>query len=84
MDRNRLKVANRGLPNTKFILGDANKADIPKADAIVLVHLLHHLDSFGKQETLIKECRLKLRKNGKLKKSGRGLLESAPRKNPAS
>jgi len=25
-----------------------------------------------------------LRKNGKLKKSGRGLLESAPRKNPAS
>ena len=66
INKNRLKQAYHGVTNTKFVFGDVNKAKIPAADAIILMHLLHHLDSFEKQEELLRLCWSKLRKKGKL------------------
>ncbi|MBU89933.1 hypothetical protein CMO94_00195 [Candidatus Woesearchaeota archaeon] len=66
IDKNRIKYADRGLPNTHFIFGDANKVSIPIADVIVLMHILHHVDSFKKQKELINLCWSRLRKGGKL------------------
>lgn len=65
-DEERVKYATQGLPNTKFILGDIVKDQVPEADAILLVHVLHHLDSFRDQEALLRKCRSKLRPGGLL------------------
>ncbi len=66
IDKNRLKKADRGLANTNFSVGDITRKDIPIADAIVLIHVLHHLNSFKQQEDLILKCRDKLKKGGRL------------------
>lgn len=66
LDANRLKQADNGLPNTNFRVGDVTKMKIPKSDAIVMFHLLHHLLSYDMQETLIEKCVKALNKNGKL------------------
>ncbi len=66
IDKKRIKNANRGLPNTNFILGDATKFNMPKANAIVMMHLLHHLNSFREQESLLKKCKSRLEKSGKM------------------
>lgn len=66
LDGNRIKHANRGLSNTTFIHGDANEVNIPVADTIVLMHLLHHLGSYNKQDELLKKCTSKLSNQGKL------------------
>lgn len=66
LNRSRLSDAGHGVSNTKFILGDVTKASIPKAKAIVLIHVLHHLSSYNEQEELILKCRRRLKKNGKL------------------
>ena len=66
LDENRVKIANRGLPNAKFIHADANKAKFHNADAIVMMHLLHHLNSFEEQEKLIRSCLPRIKKSGKL------------------
>ncbi len=66
VDKNRIKHAGRGLPNTQFVLGDVNKTKIPAADAIILMHLLHHLGSFKEQGKLLRKCWSKLRNKGKL------------------
>ena len=66
LDKNRIKHTNKGLSNTHFILGDINKVNIPKADVIVLMHVLHHLDYFKQQQELLRVCWSKLRKKGKL------------------
>ena len=66
IDDDRFMQANRKIANAKFIHGDATKVDIPKCDAIVMMHLLHHLRSFQDQEMLLKNIRGKLEKNGML------------------
>lgn len=66
INKSRIKDANRGIKNTKFLHGDITQRDIPYADAVVLVHVLHHLSSFSEQEKMIRKCKSKLKKRGKL------------------
>lgn len=62
----RLKRADKGIPNTKFLVGDITKLNIPKADTILLVHVLHHLLSYPAQEELLYVIKTKLKKGGQL------------------
>lgn len=62
----RLKIANRGLKNTKFLVGNVLTESFPKVDAVMMIHLLHHLPSKKSQEELIKETYKNLRTGGKL------------------
>lgn len=62
----RIKDAQKGIKNTEFKRGDILKNNFPVADTILLVHVLHHLSSYEEQSTLIKKCRGKLKKNGKI------------------
>jgi len=66
INRKRLGKANRGIRNVKFKYGDATKVKLPRADSIILFHLLHHLLSFSDQEKVIRKCLLALKPGGKL------------------
>jgi len=66
LDSKKIKFADKGLKNVKFLKADITKTTLKKADIIFLVHVLHHLDSFQDQEKLLVACRKKLNKNGKL------------------
>lgn len=66
LDKSRIKKADKGLANVKFKEGDATKISIPKADNIILFHLLHHLRSFTDQEKVIRQALNNLQKNGKI------------------
>ena len=65
-NKNRIKKAFVGLKNTEYKAKDISKVSIPKVDCILLVHVLHHVDSRRKQISIINECKKKLKKNGKL------------------
>ena len=65
-NKNRIKKAFVGLKNTEYKAKDISKVSIPKVDCILLVHVLHHVDSRKKQISIINECKKKLKKNGKL------------------
>ena len=54
------------LSNATFIEGDVTKLELPSADIIIMVHVLHHLSSFFDQVKLIKQCKKKLKSSGKL------------------
>lgn len=60
VDKNRIRQADKGLKNTKFILGDVTKKSLPKADTIVMFHLLHHLNSYKDQEKVLKDAYRKI------------------------
>lgn len=66
IDSERLKAADRGLKNAKYIFGDIRRKEIPASDAIIISHVLHHLSSYEEQEEIIRACRKKLKKNGVL------------------
>lgn len=65
-DQNKLQYANRGVENVRFGHTDITKSKLKRADVILLIHVLHHLDSFQEQEKLLKQCKLKLKRGGKL------------------
>lgn len=66
IDGDRLKDANRGLCNIEFKKGNVLKAKFPKADVILMVHLLHHLSSKEDQLKLLKKTKNCLTNGGKL------------------
>ncbi len=66
IDKDRVTEADKKLKNTKFLEGDITKINFPKADAIILTHVLHHLTTKNAQEFLLKKIKTKLKKNGKL------------------
>ena len=66
INKNRIKYANIGIKNTKFISGDITKIDIPQADHIIFTHVLHHLTTYEAQESLLKACHNKLKLGGSL------------------
>lgn len=66
LDHQKIKLANHGLKNVRFLEADITKINTGKASAILLIHVLHHLNSFKEQETLLAACQQKLAKNGKL------------------
>ncbi len=62
----RIKLADKGLKNSHFLAGDITQRKVPKADIILLIHVLHHLNSFEEQEKLLSMCFQKLNPGGKL------------------
>lgn len=66
LNKTRLRQADKGLPNTKFVYGDVLKKKDLKADVVLMIHLLHHLKSLKAQEKLIQGVYLKLKKGGQL------------------
>ena len=61
----KLKYADKGLPNARFINDDITRvADLPPCDCILLLDVLHHLNSFEEQESLLRYCKGLLRPNG--------------------
>ena len=66
LNQKRIKQADKGLKNTKFIAADITEKQIPKADTILLVHVLHHLTSLKDQEALLQTCYENLSPKGEL------------------
>lgn len=62
----RLMRAKKGVKNAFFSVGDIIKTPYPKADAVVLFHVLHHLPNKYTQEQVLKKAKDSLEKNGKL------------------
>lgn len=65
-DKKKIRIANKGFTNVAYFTEDITKAKIPKADAIILMHVLHHLNSYQEQEELLKAVVKKLKKGGTL------------------
>lgn len=66
LNKERIKYAQKGLKNTRFIHEDALKEKTLLPDVILMSHVLHHLRSLQEQEKLIKDSVAKLTKGGKL------------------
>lgn len=66
LDMKRVKIADRGLNNTFFKCADVTRINIPKANTIVMMHLLHHLVSKKDQVDLLTKSYKALPKGGKL------------------
>ena len=66
LNKQRLVESNKGVKNVKFKVGDILKSKIYRVDAILLIHVLHHLPSYKSQEKILEACKKNLNKNGKL------------------
>lgn len=66
LNKNRIKEATKGIKNIKFIKGSALTTKLPKADAVVVSHVFHHLGSRKKQEELIEKIYKTLKPKGKI------------------
>ena len=66
LDEYKVSRAPKGIANVEFRNADITKIEIPPADCILLIHVLHHLDSYEQQKPLIEACLAKLRSGGKL------------------
>ena len=56
LDGFKMRHADKGIPNVEFRLADITKTNIPPADCILLIHVLHHLASSEDQEPLVRAC----------------------------
>ena len=65
-DESKIKYADRGFSNAHFETSDIAKTNIPSADCVLLIHVLHHLNSYNEQEALIEACFKNLKDGGKL------------------
>lgn len=65
-DTNKVENAYKGIKNTVFKVGDATEMNLKNLNAILLLDVLHHLDSYTQQEKLISDCVKMLSKSGKL------------------
>lgn len=66
LNRERVKEANKKLPNVKFKAANVITKEFPKSNVIIMVHLLHHLPTFEDQIVVLKKAKRSLSKNGKL------------------
>lgn len=66
LNKSRLIESDKGLKNVKFKVGDILKSKIYKVDAILLIHVFHHLQSYESQVKILEACKKNLNKNGKL------------------
>lgn len=54
LNKERIKKADKGLKNTRFIRKDILSLKLPEVEVILLIHVLHHLSSRKCQEILLK------------------------------
>lgn len=66
ISKNRIKEANKGIKNIKFITGSALKVKTPKTDTVVISHVLHHLGNKKRQEELLRIAHDKIKKGGQV------------------
>lgn len=66
LDLQKIKLAPQGARNVHFLQADITRLKLNRADVIVLVHVLHHLNSYQEQEKLLSECQKKISKKGKI------------------
>lgn len=66
LDEKKIKFASRGVRNVEFKKADIAKITLKKADVILLIHVLHHLNSFTTQERLLIACKKKLAPTGRI------------------
>lgn len=64
INKGRAKSSPHVENRTSFKAGDILEDNFPKADAITLIHVLHHLGSYEDQEKLIRKCKDKLKTGG--------------------
>lgn len=65
-DKEKIKNAYKGIKNISFKVGDATKMQLENLDCILLLDVLHHLNSYREQEKLIEHCNFMLKKGGEL------------------
>ncbi len=63
LNKNRAKIANKGIKNAHFTQGNILKAKLGKQDTIILAHVLHHLPSKQDQIKLLTSISQALTKN---------------------
>lgn len=66
LNKTRIKDANKGIKNAKFISGNVLTADFKKAEVVLMFHLLHHLPSYNDQLRLLKKSDKFIKPGGKL------------------
>jgi 2-polyprenyl-3-methyl-5-hydroxy-6-metoxy-1,4-benzoquinol methylase len=66
LNREKTKYGDRGYSNVSCRYGDITKVEIPPADCIVFIHVLHHLPSHESQKELLITCKNKLKDGGTL------------------
>lgn len=66
IDKKRVLLADKGLKNVSFKIGNIIDTMIPKADAIVLIQVLHHLHTYNEQEIILRKAVERMKKGGKL------------------
>lgn len=66
LDDYKMRYAGHGIKNVEFKVADITSTDMPPADSILLIHVLHHLNSLKEQEVLLGTCLKKLKTGGKL------------------
>lgn len=66
LNKSRLIESDKRLKNVKFKVGDVLKSKIYKVDAILLIHVFHHLPNREAQVKMLEACKKNLNNNGKL------------------
>ncbi len=66
INKQRVKLAQKGLKNTHFKHGSILSTNLPTSSSFLLIDVLHHLPSYEFQEKLLKSVHEKLSKSGKL------------------
>lgn len=65
-DDQKIKKAYHGLGNVSLKIGDATKMNFKNLDGLILHDVLHHLDSYREQESLLRKCISMLDEHGVL------------------
>lgn len=66
LNSDRIEIADKGIKNARFLRGDILTKKYPKADSVILAHVLHHLPSFASQEKVLEKLSGILKKKNKL------------------
>ncbi len=56
MNSRKIKYADKKIPNVQFMNDDITKLKLPPCDAVILLDVLHHLQSFDEQEKFLRYC----------------------------
>lgn len=62
----RLARAKKRIKNASYYVGDIVEIPYPRADAVILFHVLHHLPSKNAQEKVLAKAKKSLKQQGKL------------------